>query len=143
MSSSTRAALARLALALLAIAGPAGCGRSEREQFEAVEAAVQRSRDAPKERPDEIRAAADKLAVLEVDHPKAISARDACATAEHDRAELFELVQKTQADVRSATAQTDPTLLAERFKKIDDLQERLPARHDLCSQRMSELWTGR
>jgi hypothetical protein len=70
VSSSTRAALARLALALLAIAGLAGCGRSEREQFEAVEAAVQRSRDAPKERPDEIRAAADKRAMFDDDRPR-------------------------------------------------------------------------
>lgn len=135
--------IGRLAGLALALSWLSACGKSQREQFEAVEAAVQRCRDTPKERPADIRAAADALAVLEVDHPKAVAARDACAGAEHERAELFELVDKTSADVKAEGKRVDPILLAERFQKIDALQETLPGRQELCSQRMSELWTGR
>ncbi|NUP12320.1 MAG: hypothetical protein HOW73_40255 [Polyangiaceae bacterium] len=127
-----------LVFALLAL----GCSPSDREQFDSVESAVQRARDTPPSRPADIRAAADAIKNLKVENPKAVAARDACATAQYNRATIFELTERIKAEIDDPPVES-PQLLAEWYRKFDEAQAAHPQLEDVCSQRMSELWTGR
>lgn len=126
---------------VIALAAASGCGPSERQQFDSVAARVKTAREVPSNQPAKIIAAADDIARLEVKHPKAKAARDACSDAQHHRGRYFQLLEELEQKVKQPVAQ-DPTVLAEQYRNLDDLEQRLPDELEKCSNALKAILSG-
>ena len=133
-----RTTLSVVGLALLL----AGCGPSDRKQFAMVEARVNAAREIPPSEPAKIIASADEIAKLDVKHPKARRARDACADAQRNRGRYYQLLTALEQKVRQPVAQ-DPKVLAEEYRTLDDMDGRLPGEIDRCNDALKAILTGR
>lgn len=91
-----------------------------------------------------MRAAAEDIAAVSVQNPKAVAARNACAKAYADRALLHQTLQEADDALAKVPRDTGvEVMVREKVLAAKDLQERLPAEMDLCTQRLGELWSGR
>lgn len=91
-----------------------------------------------------MRAAAEDIAAVSVEHPKALAARNACAKAYADRALLHQTLQDADDALAKVPRDTGVEVaVREKVLIAKDLQERLPVEMDLCTQRLGELWSGR
>lgn len=105
---------------------------------------MERARVIPSSQLPEMKAAAEEIAGLAVQHPKALAARNACAKAYADRALLHQTLQ--DADEALSKVPRDSGVEASVRQKVmlaKDLQERLPLELDRCTQLLGELWSGR
>jgi len=120
-----------------------GCGLSDDAERNRVLTELDRLRDMPANHPKEMLAAAEALAALPVENEKTREARDTCAKAHIDRAKMHMLIQELEAEVKAPVLKTDPKVLADKYRTIEELEKSLASQLEACSVRYTQLLTAK
>lgn len=123
----------------LALALAPACSSEERDESARVASGIERLRATTSADLPARKRATEDLAALRVTTPRAKAARDACVKAYRTSSEMFELLGKLSAKVRSDKPVDNPTLLAEEFRRVDALRDQAAEELDTCNARSAEL----
>ncbi|MFO0549133.1 MAG: hypothetical protein U0271_12150 [Polyangiaceae bacterium] len=124
-----------VAAALLLLAA---CGKSDREERDAVISGIERVRAVPSGDHDARRARARELAKIEVKGKRPRAARDACAKAFETSANMIQLLEDLEAEASKPLVR-DKELVAADFRTLKTLQAQAADEMDACADATGNL----